>query len=77
MNTAQADDPDRPIPFIVDLSVDWVLIVGWDRLMKPPANFTEIPTAKIAVEEDFNVEKHRYSETRGRYSSFERSHARR
>ena len=77
VNTTQEDDPDRPIPYIVDLSVEGVLIVGWDRLMKPPANFTEIPPTKLAVEEDFNVEQHRFYETRGRYSSDERSKARR
>ena len=66
MNITQEEDPDRPIPFFVDLSVDWVLIIGWDRPMKPPENFTLIPTTKIAVEEDFDMEKHRFYETRGR-----------
>ena len=65
----EEDDPDRPIPFIKDLSVEGVLIVGWDREMRTPENFTEIPTSKIAVEESLNVEHYRFYEYRGMYDS--------
>ena len=79
MNMTQIaeDDPDRPIPFIKDLSVEGVLIVGWDREMKTPANFTKIPPTKIAVEESLNVEKYRFYEYRGRHDSQSTNQARR
>ena len=49
MTQMEKDDSDRPIPFIKDLTVEGVLIIGWDREMKTPANFTKIPATRIAV----------------------------
>ena len=77
MTQIEEDDPDRPIPFIKDLSVEGVLIVGWDREMKTPANFTKIPPTKIAVKESLNVEKYRFYEYRGRHDSQSTKQARR
>ena len=42
-NFTQEQDPDRPIPFIVDLSRDGILKIGWNKEMIPPINITEIP----------------------------------
>ena len=64
-NTTQAYDPDRPIPFIVDLSVDGMLVIGWDRNMRLPDNIADIPPTKIAVEEGLDVEDYRFYEHRG------------
>ena len=55
-NTTQEYDPERPIPYIVDLQYDGLLIIGWDREMQQPENFTEIPPTKIAVEEVIDIE---------------------
>ena len=65
VNTTQEYDPERPIPYIVDLSVQGMLLIGWDRKMRLPDNFVEIPLTKIAVEEAFNVEEYRFFENRG------------
>ena len=72
-NLTQEDDPDRPVPYVVDLSVDGVLIVGWDRVMRPFSNYTKLPTTKIAIEEDFEQEMYRFYEERSRYDSKQRS----
>ena len=42
-NNTQKEEKDRPIPYIVGLSVDGVLQIGWTKVMKPPMNTTEIP----------------------------------
>ena len=42
-------DPEKPVPYIVDLSTTGVLTIGWDRTMVPPGNYTEIPTAQVAI----------------------------
>ena len=63
-NTTQEYDPERPIPYIVDLSADGMLLIGWDRDMRPPQNFSDIPPTKIAVEEGVDLEKFRFYEHR-------------
>ena len=63
-NTTQEFDADRPIPYIVDLSVQGMLVIGWDRTMRLSKNFEEIPPTKIAVEEVLNVEEYRFYENR-------------
>jgi len=63
-NKTQSADPERPIPYIVDLKADGTLIIGWDRKMMPPGNFSEIPPTKIAVEEGISIDDFRIWETR-------------
>ena len=63
-NTTQEEDPNRPIPYIADLSSDGVLKIGWNKEMKPPKNITEIPPTKIAVEEGMSLEEYRFYEER-------------
>ena len=41
-----------------------MLLIGWDRNMRHPENFTDISPTKIAVEEAFNVEEYRFYENR-------------
>ena len=60
----QKTDPDRPIPYIVDLSSTGVLKIGWNKEMVPPANVTEIPPTKIAVEEGLSLDDYRFFENR-------------
>ena len=62
VNTTQEFDPERPIPTIVDFSFTGELIIGWDRTMRPPRNYTVIPPSKIAVEEELDIEKLRFYE---------------
>ena len=50
-NMTQKIDPERPVPYIVDLSSTGMLKIGWNKEMAPPQNFTEIPPTMIAVEE--------------------------
>ena len=56
----QPDDPDRPIPYILDLSQDGVLIIGWDKTMEPPEDFDRIPPTKIAVEPSIDLDEIRF-----------------
>lgn len=63
-NMTQEEDPDRPIPYIVNMEADGTLIIGWDREMNPPGNITEIPPTKIAVEANIDVESLRFWENR-------------
>ena len=41
-----------------------MLLIGWDRNMRLPENFTDIPPTKIAVEENLNLENFRFYEHR-------------
>ena len=41
-----------------------MLLIGWDRTIRIPDNFNDIPPTKIAVEETFNVEEYRFYENR-------------
>lgn len=72
---AQEDDPERPIPYIVDLNEDGVLKIGWSKVMSPTVNHTEISPTFIALEEGFELEDYRFWETQGRelrsYENFE------
>ena len=36
---------DQPIPYIADMSQKGVMVIGWDRQMSTPQNYTRIPTA--------------------------------
>ena len=42
-------DPLKPIPYVKSLSTKGEMIIGWDRAMVPPGNYTSIPTAQVAV----------------------------
>lgn len=42
-------DPLKPIPFIKYVSRKGEMVIGWDKEMVPPGNYTEIPTAQVAV----------------------------
>lgn len=74
-NYTQEYDPQRPIPYIADLNEDGILKIGWNKVMSPPANHTEIPPTYIALEPDVELEGYRFWETRGRemrsYEDFE------
>lgn len=63
-NNTQKEEKDRPIPYIVGLSVDGVLQIGWTKVMKPPMNTTEIPPTQIAIEEGMNLDDYRFTEKR-------------
>lgn len=64
VNKTQPFDPDRPIPYIHDLRIDGILVIGWDRKMTSPPDFIEIPPAKVAVEEDMERHEERFWENR-------------
>lgn len=53
---------DRPIPYILDLQQDGLLIIGWDRKMMTPANYSAIEPTKVAVEEDYTKDDARFWE---------------
>jgi hypothetical protein len=42
-------DPLKPIPYVKNVSTKGEMIIGWDRAMVPPGNYTSIPTAQVAV----------------------------
>ena len=60
----QPFDVRRPIPYIQTLTIEGVLVIGWDRLMTSPPNYLDIPPAKVAVEEDMDRHDERFWETR-------------
>ena len=66
VNKRQPFDPRRPIPYIQSLSIEGVLVIGWDRLMSPPPNYVEIPPTKVAVEVEMDRHDERFWETRRR-----------
>ena len=42
-------NPDQPIPYIKDLSPTGVLMIGWDRLMAAPEDYTEINPTQVGI----------------------------
>ena len=40
---------EKPVPYISRLTETGVLTIGWDRLMRQPQNYREIPEKKVAV----------------------------
>ena len=36
-------DAEKPIPYVHSLSTTGELVIGWDRSMVPPSNYTELP----------------------------------
>ena len=42
-------NPDQPIPRIKDLTPTGILLIGWDRQMTPPEDFTEINPSKVGI----------------------------
>jgi len=42
-------DPLKPIPYVKSVSAKGKMVIGWDREMTPPSNYTELPTAQVAV----------------------------
>lgn len=60
----QEFEPDRPIPYIRDLRTDGLLIIGWDRRMTVPGNYTVIEPSKVAVEEQYERREDRFWEDR-------------
>lgn len=70
----QPFDPDRPIPYIKTLTIDGVLVIGWDRTMTSPPNYVDIPPTKVAAEADMDRHEESFWETRRRklkdYSDF-------
>ena len=59
-NMTQPDDPDRPIPKILDLTSDGIVVIGWDKTMDPPDEIDIIPPTKIAVEPSIDLEELRF-----------------
>ena len=62
----QPFDPDRPIPYIKTLTIDGVLVIGWDRTMTSPPNYVDIPPTKVAAEVEMDRHEERFWETRRR-----------
>ena len=58
--TEEVDDPDSPIPYIMDLTADGICIIAWDRDMQPPEDYSVIPPTLIAVEQGMNLESYRF-----------------
>ena len=58
----QEEDKERPIPYIIDLSSNGILQIGWDKRMRPPETIDTIPPTKIAVEAHINIEEIRFWE---------------
>ena len=59
-NMTQEEDKERPIPYIIDLSPNGVLLIGWDKKMRPPEIIESIPPTKIAVEAHIDLEEIRF-----------------
>jgi len=38
-------DPQKPIPYVAEISQTGVMTIGWDKSMMPPNNYTVIPEA--------------------------------
>jgi len=47
--TPEPFDPLKPIPYVKHVSRYGEMIIGWDKEMVPPGNYTEIPIAQVAV----------------------------
>ena len=42
-------NPRQPVPYISDLSIDGVLVIGWDRTMSIRDDFEKINPARVAI----------------------------
>ena len=71
VNKTQEFDPDRPIPYIRDLRNDGLLVIGWDRKMSPPSNYSAIEPTKVAVEEEMERKDIRFWETRRKLQDYD------
>lgn len=54
-------DPERPIPYVADMTSTGMLVIGWDRKMNPPNNITVIPPTKIAHKDYKNIDAYRFT----------------
>ena len=48
-------NPRQPVPYISDLSIDGVLVIGWDRSMQIIDDFQRINPARVAISNPSNI----------------------
>ena len=48
-------NPRQPVPFIADLSIDGVLVIGWDRSMTKRNDYEKIDPSRVAINNSSDI----------------------